>query len=146
MVGRYWARWGDALVEAGFEPNEMQDSYPTEYLITSLVSLIRESGRFPTDAELRMRRRADSSFPSHNAFGRLGKRVERAGHVLRYCEGQEELDDVRAICAPLASTPDKAEATTDSPEHAGVIPGDVYLMRSGLHYKLGRSNSAGRRA
>lgn len=47
--GKYWARWGDALCEAGFQPNSMQDAYNLEYLMEQLVVFIRELGRFPTD-------------------------------------------------------------------------------------------------
>jgi hypothetical protein len=38
--GRYWARWGDALQEAGFSPNEMQTAFSEEDLIRKYVSLI----------------------------------------------------------------------------------------------------------
>ena len=42
--GKYWARWGDALVEAGYEPNKLQGPYEDEFLLEKLVSLIRERG------------------------------------------------------------------------------------------------------
>lgn len=40
----------------------------------------------------------------------------------------------------------QSEAETADGGDEGLIPGDVYLMKSGKHYKVGRSNSAGRRA
>lgn len=33
--GKYWARWGDALVEAGYEPNKLRGSYEDEWVIGS---------------------------------------------------------------------------------------------------------------
>ena len=31
--GKYWVRWGDAVQEAGFAPNRMQDAYNEDVLI-----------------------------------------------------------------------------------------------------------------
>ena len=28
--GKYWARWGDAIKEAGFSPNQMRDALETD--------------------------------------------------------------------------------------------------------------------
>jgi len=44
--GRFWARWGDALREAGFSPNAWQVPHEKEFLIQSYVRLIRELGAF----------------------------------------------------------------------------------------------------
>lgn len=52
-------------------------------------------------------------------------------------------DDVRAICEQLAAA---VEAEDAEPAPTPEVCGVVYLMRSGRHYKIGRSNSAGRRA
>jgi hypothetical protein len=51
--GKYWARWSDALVEAGYTPNTLQGSYDDGWVIGKLVSLIRELGRFPSDGDRR---------------------------------------------------------------------------------------------
>ena len=34
--GKYWARWGDALREAGFQPNQFNLAVPEEELLGSL--------------------------------------------------------------------------------------------------------------
>lgn len=61
--GKYWARWGDALREAGFRPNEMQTAYADNLLIERLIDLIREVGRFPVIGELKLKARTDRTFP-----------------------------------------------------------------------------------
>jgi hypothetical protein len=71
--GRYWARWGDAVREAGFEPNVKQSALVDADILPKLVLLIRELGRYPTTGELRMREHADPSFPT--GFSRSAKRV-----------------------------------------------------------------------
>ena len=37
--GRYWARWGDAIVEAGYTPNELNPKTEEDHLYRKLVEL-----------------------------------------------------------------------------------------------------------
>ncbi len=62
--GKYWARWSDALLEAGYAPNTLSQAYEDKVLIESLIALARELGRYPGDRELRLKRRMDPSFPA----------------------------------------------------------------------------------
>ncbi len=142
--GRYWARWSDALREAGFEPNEMRQPHQEAHLIGSLVALIRELGKFPTRAEMRLKRRADPSFPDAKTFERFGARSELAASVQRYCEKHDGFSDVIDACMAVAVSHSQtrgAEATDETRDGFGF----VYLIRSGRYYKIGRSNAAGRR-
>jgi hypothetical protein len=45
--GKVWARWGDALKEAGFQPNQLNAARTNEDLLNNLAGLVRELGRFP---------------------------------------------------------------------------------------------------
>ena len=45
--GRYWARWSDALDEAGFPPNTLQARYADEKVIEAFVQEIRRRGSYP---------------------------------------------------------------------------------------------------
>ncbi|HEY1855238.1 MAG TPA: hypothetical protein VGG40_11680, partial [Solirubrobacterales bacterium] len=51
-LGRYWARWSDAIREAGLEPNEMQSRVEEEDAIRRLAIETRRLGHLPTYAEL----------------------------------------------------------------------------------------------
>lgn len=141
--GKHWARWGDAIREAGFEPNTLNQPYTEDHLLTKLAELTRDLGRFPTAAERRLRRREDPSFPSPNTFARFGRNADVAARLALYCDGRPEWDEVRAICEAVAAH--VAAEINDAPG-GGSMVGVVYLMRSGRHYKIGRSNSVGRRA
>lgn len=45
--GRFWARWGDALREAGLEPNQLTEAYTNpDYMPFSQASSV-SSGDFP---------------------------------------------------------------------------------------------------
>jgi len=141
--GKYWIRWGEAIHEAGFEPNELQGAYEDEELLRRFAELIRDLGHYPVAAEIRLRARQDSSFPSHNTFSRFGRKGDMASRVFEFCVEQEHYSDVAEICAPIAKASDQAE------EREPVAPdpemGFVYLMKSGRFYKIGRTNSMERR-
>jgi hypothetical protein len=61
---KYWPRWGDALTDAGFKPNEWVSQIAENELLEKLVELCRELGHFPTLRELIGKGLRDPSFPS----------------------------------------------------------------------------------
>jgi hypothetical protein len=138
--GKYWSRWGHALREAGYEPNTLQGAYRDDFLIESYIGLIRELGRLPSDGEVRLKRRKDSGFPSHNSFRRFGGKGELVSKIREYCRTHSGFDDVEALLpAPAAVSPpeDREPDTVDI--------GYVYLLKAGRYYKIGMTNAAGRR-
>jgi hypothetical protein len=56
--GVYWARWNDAVTEAGLTPNSKQEKIGAEFLLKKLAVAIRHIGKPPTAMELRMYRRS----------------------------------------------------------------------------------------
>jgi hypothetical protein len=139
--GKYWVRWSDALREAGYTPNTMNAAYEDGFVIAQLVKFIREIGRYPGDREFVMRRRQDCTFPSSKVFRRQGRRAELAQRVAEYCRERGGLDDVIAICEPIAAN----AKPTDEREPDEPKMGYVYMLKSGKHYKIGRTNALGRR-
>jgi hypothetical protein len=139
--GRYWARWSDALREAGYEPGAMQEAYGESHLLDNLADYIRELGHFPVRNELKLKRRSDSQFPSWNVFSRFGSKDRLATTVVNHCRSKGGYDDVILICQPLCGV---ERPTKDDSSDAFQI-GFVYLLKSGKYYKIGRSNAAGRR-
>lgn len=140
--GRYWVRWSDALAEAGFEPNQMQNKVRTdEELIELLAEATRELGHFPTAAELKLWcRRADR--PSPNTFARLGSKAERVEAVHRAATADTTWADVLDLLPPpQPSVPNGAPPGVTPPE-----VGFVYLAKSGRFHKIGLSRHVGRRS
>jgi len=140
--GKYWARWGDALREAGFSPNVWQTPYEEQFLIESYIQLIRKLGHFPVVREIRLKHRQDRDFPDAGAFGRLGSKGEIANQIIEFCKTRDGYEDAVEICGRIAT---KSAAPTQRKADAEQDLGFVYLIKSGRHYKIGRSNSAGRR-
>ncbi|MBY0511839.1 MAG: GIY-YIG nuclease family protein [Rhodospirillaceae bacterium] len=140
--GRYWARWGDALREAGFRPNRWKKGYEEDYLLRRLASLLREMGRVPTAPELQLKRRSDPTLPSDKAYrDRLGGKAALMAKLRAYCKCRPALRDVLAICDAAAQTPPTPSRAANNAERDGY----VYLLRSGRFYKIGRTNCVGRR-
>lgn len=123
----------------------MQQALDPDTILAALASLTQDMGRLPSVADLKMRRRQDASFPSHNTFNRLGDRAHRARALLDYCEVRSDLSAVADICRPIAAVDEQAP---DSWAHAGAADafGFVYLMKSGKFYKIGLSICPEKRA
>jgi hypothetical protein len=141
--GKHWARWNEALQEAGFAPNALRDAFTDDFLLEKLSALIRELGRFPANGDLRIKKRSDPTFPNDKVFdAHFGSRQNVRRAVVEYCQTQSGFDDVVALSGPISAddeTPKKEKRA------AQVVVGFVYLMKSGKHYKIGKTNAAGRR-
>ncbi len=143
-LGRYWARWSDAVVEAGYTPNTLQTRADDDAALRHYAFQTLRLGHPPTHAELRLARQTDKTFPSSGVYERLGPKAALLTKVAAYCEGRPELADALPILAPFVGAAEDPEpnadlAVDDEPE------GFVYMLKSGRHYKLGRTNSLGRR-
>ena len=139
--GRFWARWGDALQEAGFQPNEFTAARTAEDLLTHLAGLVRELDRFPVDAEIKLKSHADPRFPSHDTFRRFGGKRAVAACLEKFCRDRGEID-LAELCATAAKAEDPEGVAEETA--AGEL-GHVYLMKAGRFYKIGRTNALGRR-
>lgn len=141
-LGVYWTRWSDALQDAGFEPNEMQGAYDKDFLLGKLADLALELSRVPVRNDLKLKRRNDSSFPSWNVFSRLGSKTELTTLLGDYCKTNSKYASVISWCV---QTPMADSDTEDTPHEEELSFAYVYLFKSGRYYKIGKSNSAGRR-
>lgn len=140
--GIHWVNWADAVREAGYVPNEMQSAYADGFLLDSFVKLIQELGHFPVSAEVRMKNRRDPDFPNAKVFAKFGPKAQLAARVLEHAKTLG-LNDVVAHCAPIANPPE-ADDRGEDVNRDGPL-GFVYLIKFGKHFKIGRTNSAGRR-
>jgi hypothetical protein len=141
--GVYWARWSDSIEEAGFAANRLQGAYDEDLLLERYAALVRELGKVPVNPELRLKRRTDPTFPSHNTFARFGDKQRLLTRVIEFCRSRSNLGDVVQICLAQIQEPN-----LDSRKHYKLADdefGFVYLIQSGRFYKIGRTNALGRR-
>jgi len=137
--GVYWARWGDAVGEAGFNPNAASPTTEDELFCNKLIEACRYYGRVPTAAEFRLYRRIDAGFPADNTFRRrFGGTAEILKWFSEQIKARPEYEDVATMLVAKGVT-----ATSEA--KYSLKEGLVYLIKSGIHYKIGRSDELERR-
>lgn len=135
-LGVYWARWGDALIEAGFAPNEWQGKSDTDFILRKFIEAARHYSRPPSSAELRMYRKAHDDFPNEQTIHtHFGSKEKLLASLRAWVQDKHEFQDIAEMLGPEA-TEEKAPALKE---------GFVYLIKSGAHYKIGRSDELERR-
>lgn len=140
--GVHWARWGDALVEAGLSANKKQAKTDGDFLLGKVAEAARHFGRTPTLIELRMYRQHDADFPAHSTLAKHYPAKHDMIEALRaWIAERDGFDDVAALLP--AAEPGAMPVVRSSP--AKVEDGFVYLIKSGDFYKIGRSDDAERR-
>ena len=142
--GIHWARWGEAIQEAGLAPNQLNTAFDETKLLSSYARYTQELGHLPAAGELRLKRRAEANFPSWNTFGRFGSKAQLVKRVRDHCQSNADLPSVVQLCDEYLRT-SNADSEDEEPKATEVFIGFVYLIKSGRFYKIGKSNSAGRR-
>jgi len=141
LLGKLWARWSDALTEAGFPPNQLRGAYKTDALLAKYAQIAHELQRLPSANDLRLKDRSDPAYPNAKVFERLRSKAELVQKVLMFCRRHTEYADVIPMC--------EAYIPRDQPrsDNAATVDeiGCVYLAKSGRYYKIGRSSAMGRR-
>ncbi len=82
---KYWARFGDAQKDAGFEPNTLMAAIDDDDLLDKLAALTLELNKFPTHAERRIKSFSDASYPNEKTFQRLGDKRTVMAKLIAYC-------------------------------------------------------------
>ncbi len=144
--GIHWAKWGDAVREAGLTPNELNTAFEADLLLGKYAQYARDLGRLPTAGELRLKRRNDPEFPSWNTFSRFGTKVEMARKLIEYCRLRQGFDDVVNQCEEYLRT-SLPTGKDDKVPGDDAVMGYVYFLKHGARreYKIGRTNNRLRR-
>lgn len=136
--GVHWARWSDAVKEAGVRPLGHVNYYTDEMLLERYAALAIELGRVPTSADMMLRKRRDKSLPTFSVVSRrFGGRARLMVKLRQYCETRPHLEEVVLLC--------DRHVPRRHYECLGKRWGWVYLLRSGNSYKIGRSMRLSRR-
>ncbi len=143
--GRHWTRWGDAVQEAGLEPNQMSKAYSDEFLLEKLALLTRRLGRVPVVGDLLLESKRDEAFPSEKVFRRFGSKAQRVFRVIEHCEANSGNEDVSALWKGVVLA--KRSLEPEEFVREGVAIGYVYLLQHGSRreYKIGRTYNPVRR-
>ncbi len=98
-------------------------------LIRRLCVLAISLGKFPSDADLIMKRTGDKDFPSGQIFRRrLGRKAILKRRVAKYIKNHPEFREVLQLIGSIETEDEIIPIATI---------GTVYLLRSGLRFKIG---------
>ncbi len=146
--GVYWARWSDALREAGFAPLGWTIGSSAEEIQEILANLVRKNGKYPTVSELLIEKRTNQAIPGPKSLAnKLGSRSEAIRKLYEYCSSREEYADVSVILAKEIDHETSEPANAESIDRNGTAKasGYVYLVKSGKLYKIGCTENHWRR-
>jgi len=140
-IGKYWVKWSDAIREAGYRPNEMNEALSDNYLLEKYVTFAKEISHVPNTAELRMHARDNTNFPSHNTFSKYGNKNNLVLKAIKFCEANISFSEV----IPILIAARKKEHQDIAENENFSEDGYVYLLKFGEEYKIGSSNNVERR-
>lgn len=143
--GKHWARWSDAIKEAGFSPNELTQAYGVTDLLDQYARLAVAIGRLPAVADMRLAVRNGLKLPAWETLTRpFGGKRQLVQKLREHCSVCDEFLDVVAMCDSYVTPP---QADVDELSFPDSAIGYVYLIKHGSRreYKIGRTNNALRR-
>jgi hypothetical protein len=137
-IGKYWARWGDALNEAGYPANVFQQKLELSSIFPKFALAIRHYMREPTSAEFEMMRNLDKDFPSYKSVVAQFKSKSEMMRTFKEWAATTEgfIDCVKMLPEYLQKQPSGHNAPKE---------GHVYLIKSGSFYKIGRGDELEKR-
>ena len=137
--GKFWAKWGDAVAEAGFASNEFNKAFSDEFVLTAFAQAVRALGKVPTKGELKLFRRDVDGFPNDKVI--LERFGNKSGLLRRFKAFCEQVSEHSELLKYLENDAAEELAQTESETEVGF----VYLLQSGAHYKIGRGEDIERR-
>ncbi|HMR09701.1 MAG TPA: GIY-YIG nuclease family protein [Polyangiaceae bacterium] len=139
--GKLWARWGDAVADAGLVPNTSAEKLDPDAVLDCYEEACRRYLRPPTYAEWRIFVGNGEDRVGVNALKRVFGSTHGAVNTLRERAVKRGEDDLVAMLPETATSAQlpNSEPLTDT------LEGWVYLLQSGEYFKIGRSDELERR-
>lgn len=139
--GKLWLRWNDVVADAGLTPNEKQERLSSDLVLDKYAEVCRHYGKPPSSAELRFFARETANFISHNTFAKHFGSKDGVIAALRD-RAIERGDEDLIVILPQGKA---YQASTAGRGSTNVSEGWVYLLQSGNHFKIGRSDELEKR-
>ena len=138
----WYSGWNSLLAELGLNTKSfgvVRSSVPN--IVMAVANLIVRDSLWPTQDALARERKRDDLFPSLKVIRPLRKTGELARLIV-----QLGSTDPNFAAAALLAAPHAAQLAQDTSVLSSErITGYVYMLRSGSHYKIGKSKDPSRR-
>lgn len=128
--GKYWARWSDALGEAGFS-SPCRAGRDEDYLLSKLADIVRHYQRIPTVVEMTHYARSHTGFPAQlTLIRRFQTKHNMIERLRRWAEPKPDMADIAVMCSRERNRKVRRDE----------LPA-VYLLRAGEFFKIGWTNT-----
>jgi hypothetical protein len=146
--GKYWVLWSEAVREAGYDPNPMNQKIPNEVMLEKLAAFISELGYFPVRDKINMHARNTPYFPVwQTIMKRYGGMPQTAAALLEFSRKTGNVALGELCKKRLERETQKRSSVVIAPAKTGAKAGFGYLKYSpSLRlYKIGRANNPDKR-
>jgi hypothetical protein len=145
--GKYWARWTDAVREAGYDPNVMTGKIPDNEMLDKLATFITKLGRFPVRDEINIHARTTLDFPVWRTIRKRYGGMPQTAAALLDLSLKNGNTGLATLCEARLKLAEKLATTPTATRKAAVKTGFVYLKYSpSLRlYKIGKANNPDKR-
>ena len=131
---KYWARWSDAVIEAGLVPNSRTPRHNDEQMLEKFAECARTLGRIPSFGDLHVWRENGHPIPRYTTYiAHFGSKREMVRRLRQWALESPDRADIAAMIPDFDVTPAPAPA------------GWVYLLRLRSRFKIGCSRVVDRR-
>src|SRR5579872_657886 len=97
--GKYWARWTDALSEAGFSSHRRAGK-DDDSLLSKIAGAVRDYQRIPTYVEMTHYARSHPGFPSQvTLVRRFRTKHNLIDRLRRWAESRPDMADIAVLCS-----------------------------------------------
>jgi hypothetical protein len=125
-MGRIWARWGDALADAGCEPNALTSRRDSEEVLRFVAECCLAIGRWPGTQDFRLYARNSPGFPASNTIDNHYPKRSILANALRTWVRRPENVSFASLETILPEAKPVAVETSRNEKY-----GHVYLLRAG---------------
>lgn len=139
--GKIWRNWSDAVIEAGFAPNELQGAWDEAEMLRIITEISKAISRFPSSSDLKFELHRRPNSPDTKTVLARWNMPELASALADYADRHGE-KEVAAYAR--AYTPRQRSRDGEADPSEGAL-GYVYMQRHGSDYKIGYTTSLNKR-
>jgi Meiotically up-regulated gene 113 len=137
-LGKFWAKWSDAVRDAGLTPQERNKPIQKEMIFEYLAEIVNHYQREPTRAEFDMHRNISTKLPWYQTLIEIfGSKASMFTEFRIWLETRKDLSSTKALL------PNEIRSQTIVPQNQSA--GYVYLLKSGNNFKIGRGENLEKR-
>jgi hypothetical protein len=135
-LGKFWTKWSEAVIEAGFEPQKFIQRWDPDQVFPHLAEACRHFRAFPTKYQMMFYQKEHPAFPHSSSLdAHFGSKTAMVEGLRDWASQQQEYQDLLSILPPKSS----------DPRLAAEREGYVYLIKAGAYFKIGRGDELEKR-